>query len=120
MDVVLLRKDNRRVRRLVRLHEHLACGIAATCAASHLNEEVKCALGCTKIGNGERRIRIDDADQSDVRQIVPLRHHLSAHQDIYFPATDPVQDSLDLLAARHVAVEPRDPRCRKGDSEDLF
>src|SRR5207244_2753041 len=105
---------------VVCLYEDAPGRLAAPRAPGHLDEELERALRRAKIGDRERSVRADDADERDVRQIVPLRDHLRADEDVDLARTDAREDLLHVLAARDVAIEPRDPRLRERARERLL
>jgi hypothetical protein len=70
---------------LVRLNEHLSGVVAASRAPRDLAEKLERAFGRTEVGDEERRVRVDDSDQRDVRDVEPLRDDLSSDEDVDVP-----------------------------------
>src|SRR5215470_16682447 len=100
---------NRVMLRIKRLDEHAAGEIAAAGAACDLREQLKSALGGAKVGQAERGVGADYADQRDALKIVALGEHLRADQNIERAAREGAQRFLILaLGACGVAVEARD------------
>ena len=102
------------------MHEDAARRVSASRAPGDLNEELEGAFGGAKILDRQRRVGIDDADQRDERQIVPLRHHLRADENVDFACAHLREDLLDLLAARDIAIETSDPCLRKRLFQRVF
>ncbi len=67
VDVVARGERDRRVLGVPRLHEHAPGHVAAAGATGHLNEELECALARSKVGDAERGVGVDDADERHVR-----------------------------------------------------
>ena len=68
-----------------------------------------------KVGAAQCQIRSNYTNQSDVPlEIVSLRHHLRADEDVDFAARESAEHLLIFTLGSHrVAVEPRDARLRK-------
>src|SRR5438046_2104978 len=64
------------------LHEHLAFDVPAASPAGDLREQLKRALARAEVGLMQRHVRIDDADEGDVRKVQAFRDHLRADEDI--------------------------------------
>ncbi|MPN60959.1 hypothetical protein SDC9_208692 [bioreactor metagenome] len=79
-------KRDARVARRVRLHDHPPLGLITPGAARHLRNELECALGASKIGYKERRVRRDDAHKRHERKIEALGNHLRAYEYLSFTA----------------------------------
>src|SRR6266404_9160181 len=81
-EIVVPRKLNRRTKRRVGLDEHFAWRLAATGAAGHLREQLKCSLARTEVRQVQREIGVDDPNQSDIREMQAFRNHLRPDQDV--------------------------------------
>ena len=66
----------------MRLHDRLARLLAAAGAAGDLRQQLEGPLGGAEIGQAEADVGRDDADQRDAREVVPLRDHLRADEDV--------------------------------------
>lgn len=73
--------DRRRMRRECLYHD-LAFQISAACAAGDLGDELKRALAGAEIRHMQAEIRVEDADERDVREMKSLRDHLRAYQNV--------------------------------------
>src|SRR5450432_240401 len=82
VEVVAARVLDRRMERRERLHKNLALDVAATRAAGDLREQLEGALARAKIRLVQRGVRVNDADERDVRKMQPLRDHLRADEDV--------------------------------------
>ena len=120
VDVVACRQRDRRVLGVPGLHEDPPGHVAAAGAPRDLDEELEGALARPEVGDAERRVGVDDADERHVRQVVPLGDHLRPDEDVDLARAHPRQDRLDAAAAGHVAVEPRDARHRERRGERLL
>ena len=84
-----------------------AAALLAAGAPDHLVEQLKRPLGGARIAIAEAEIGIDDADQIEPREIMPLRHELRADDDIDAAFRDLVQfaahglDRGDEVARQH-------------------
>ena len=67
---------------IVRLHQHFAAQFAAPRATRHLREQLEGALRGAEVRQAERHIRADHAHQRDALEVVSLRHHLRAYEDV--------------------------------------
>ncbi|MNI57463.1 hypothetical protein D3C73_1125260 [compost metagenome] len=70
--------------RRIRLDQHLAWQRMPSCASGYLRQQLECLLRRPEIGQVERRISGDDANQCHIREIQSLRDHLCAEQHIGF------------------------------------
>jgi len=93
---------------LERLHQHPAAARAAAGPPGHLRDQLKRPLGGAEVGQVQRRVGIDHADERDVRKIQSLGDHLRPQQD----ADRAVAKPLERLAVRagvahRVGVHPQ-------------
>ncbi|MNS74343.1 hypothetical protein D3C72_1078170 [compost metagenome] len=78
-------------------------------------------LGGAEVVAEHGRVRMDDADQGHALEVVPLGHHLRAHQDVDLARVDFVEHRLrGALAARGVGVDPGDAGVWKTRGEGLL
>ena len=92
-----VRRDQRlhhRMLGLVRLQEADAAAFLAAGAADHLMQQLERALGGARIAVGEPEIGIDDADEVELREMVPLGDELRADDDVEAA----LRDVVELLA----------------------
>ena len=95
-----------------------AAALIAAGAADHLVEQLKRPLGGARIAIAEAEIRIDDADQIEPREIMPLRHQLGADDDVDAAFGDFVElaahglDRGDQVARQHHGARLRKQRGR--------
>ena len=89
------------------LDEHDAGGLAAPGASAGLGEQLEGPLGGAKIGQAQAHVGADDADQSDVGDIVTLGDHLRAHQDVIVAIAKRGQDGLVFALARTASRSSR-------------
>src|SRR2546425_7719392 len=69
----------------------------------------------------EPGVRVHHADHRDIREIQPLRDHLSAEEDVHVPPRHALEDPVVRpLRARRVEVHPRDPRRRKPQTHEML
>src|SRR5215472_8258269 len=81
-EIVVAGKLNRRAKGRVSLHEDFAWRFAAPGASGNLGKKLKCPFARTDIGEMQREIRIDDADECDVRKMQTFRDHLCADENV--------------------------------------
>ena len=93
--------------------------LAAPCPARDLREQLERPLGRAEVGQVEPGIGAQHADERDAGEVVALRHHLRADEDVDLATRDARQHGLGLRAARDVAIEPRDARLRKLERDRL-
>ena len=90
-----------------------AAALIAPGTADHLIEQLKSPLGGARIAIAQTEIRIDDADQIEPREIMPLRHQLRADDDIDAAFRDFIQlaahglDRGDQVARQHHGARVR-------------
>src|SRR5205814_975244 len=85
----------------------------ASSATSDLAHELERALGGAEVGKIDADIRIDDANQRDIREIESFRDHLRAEQDVDLAPADTIEDlRVRPFAARRIDVHARDA-CRR-------
>jgi fructose-1,6-bisphosphatase II len=82
VDVVPGRKRHSGVIRVPRLHNHPPRRVAAAGAPRHLDEELEGALARPEVGDAQRGVRVDDADDGHSGQVVALRDHLRPDEDV--------------------------------------
>src|SRR5437588_6176714 len=100
--------------RMIGLNQNAAGQVAAAGASSDLSYQLKGALGCAKIRQGQACVNRNHTNQSDVRKIMSLRQHLGPDEQIDFTFAE-VQQSLFELVPSHfgVAIDPAHPDLRK-------
>src|SRR5439155_18943443 len=96
--VVARERGEERVPGVAGLHQHLALLLAAPGAARHLRKDREQTLRRTVIGRDERRVGIQDADQSEAGEIVAFGEELRADQDIGLATLDALQRVRELSA----------------------
>ncbi len=90
------------------LHQHPAALVAPARAAGHLRDQVEGPLGGTEVGQVQRGVGIDHADQGHIGEVQSLGDHLRAQQDLHLAAAEGVQGLLVAAGALHgVAVHPQ-------------
>src|SRR3954468_18767823 len=67
---------------LMRLQETNAAARFAASAADHLMQQLEGALGGARIAIRQSQIRVDDADEIELGEMVPLGHELRADDDV--------------------------------------
>ncbi len=106
--------------RRVGLDEDLALRFAAAGAAGDLGEQLEGALGGAEVGQVEREVGIEHADQGDVGEVESLGDHLGADEDVELLAAEVAQGVAELVLALHgVGVHPGDAGGRE-DGADGF
>ena len=92
------------------LDDDFAADVAAAGAAGDLRDQLERPLARPEVRHGEPEVRIDDADQRDVRKVQPLRDHLGPDQDIELAAPEPLENHLVVVRAAHrVGIHAGDP-----------
>ena len=90
-------------------------------ATGDLGDELEGALGSAEIGQRQRRIAADHADERDVRIVEPLGDHLRAEHHLKLAAPKSAKRLLVILAAAHrVAIDTRVAKLRELPRELLF
>ncbi len=101
------------VTRHARLDDDFPALGSAARASRDLAEQLEAAFRRAEVGQVDADVRIDDADERDVREIEALGDHLGAEQDVDFAAAHAVEDvGVRPFAARGVDVHARDARVR--------
>lgn len=109
------------VRRVVGLDDDLSARLVAAGAARRLRDQHEAALRRAEVRHVEARVRADDADGRDVGDVVPLRDHLRAEQDVVLAAPKTLEDLLMReFRRRRVAVHADDARRRHERGELLL
>ena len=86
----------------------------------HLRQQLERALGRAEVRHVDGRIRADDADQRDIREIQSLGDHLRADQNVGVALPEVAHDAgMRALFRGGVAVHARDARCRE-HAQHLF
>src|SRR5471030_175294 len=121
VEVVAARVLDRRIKRRERLHKNLALDVAATGAAGDLREQLEGAFARAKIRLMQREVRVDYADERDVRKMQPFRDHLRADEDVGLARAKIAENfALIILALHRVGVHALDARLRKKFGERLL
>src|SRR5262249_20531630 len=87
--------------------------ISAAGAAGDLRQELEGPLAGAEVGQRQRAVGEEDADQRDAGEVVALGHHLRADEDVDLAARDLAEDAPEPSSAGGaggVAVEPGDAR----------
>ena len=80
-------------------------------ASRDLRDELACPFGGAEVGEVERRVGVDDADEHDVGEVEPLGDHLRADEDLDLAGAEGVERPLVAAAGAHrVGVHPGDAR----------
>jgi len=91
------------------LHDHAAGNDIPPGSSRDLGQELKRALGRTKVGHVEADVGRHHTDERHARKVVTLGHHLGADEDVEFAFAEVAQYAgHEPATARAVAVEPRD------------
>src|SRR5690554_6202975 len=91
---------------MARLDDHLAAALGATRAAGDLGDQLCQTLRSAKVATEQALVRIEDADQADIRKVVALGQHLGAEQNMPLAASRLVQQaSHGTLATGAVPVD---------------
>ena len=102
---------NHIVLRIIGLDDDAALLRMTARAAGRLRDKHETALSRPEVGQIEAGIGTDDTDRRDIWDIVPLRHHLRAEQDIVFLPAEFRQDFLmGKLRIRRITVHANDAR----------
>src|SRR6202011_5409614 len=80
----------------ISLQNYFARRVATPGASRNLGEELKRTLGGTKVRQPQSRIRAHHSDQRYAVDVMPLRNHLCAHQQIEFAFTQRVERALEI------------------------
>ena len=81
-EVVMSRKLDRRAKRRVGLDENFAYRFAAAGPAGHLRQQLESSFAGAEIGHMQSEIRIDDSNQSYIREMQTLGDHLRSNEDV--------------------------------------
>ena len=112
----------------------MALPFLAAGAADDLMQQLERALGGARVAVAEAEIGIDDADQIELREMVPLGHQLRADDDVDAALRDLVEllahplDRSDEIARQHqdarvgkqrrrLLLQPLDARARQATKE---
>ena len=82
-----------------RLHDRFACALAATGTAGDLREQLEGPLGCAEVREAEADIRRDHANQRHGREVMSLRDHLRADEDVELSRGKPREDARQRALA---------------------
>ena len=113
-DVVVPRERViQRVARITRLDHHFAGQARASGPAAHLHQLREKPFARPEIVGKERGIGVQHADQRHALEIVPLRDHLRADQDIHLARVHVRKQRLRAaFAARAVGIDAQHARTR--------
>ena len=96
------------------LNEHLALDIASPGPATDLGEQLEGALTRAEIRLMETQVGMNDAHQSDIREMQSLSDHLGAHQNINFANPEIGEDApIILLPLQGIRIHAFDPSVRE-------
>ena len=100
--------------RLVSLNNHPSGIVRAPCPARDLRNQLERPLRAAVIGQVQRHIRRDHADQRNLREIQPLRDHLCADHHVRLARSEPPEQLfVRVLFTGGVHVHAHRPRIRK-------
>ena len=83
------------------LHHDATAKRPATAAARHLRDKLAGAFGGAEVGQMERRIGVDDADEHHARKVEALGDHLRADKDVDLAGTKGVERLLVAAPGSH-------------------
>ena len=107
--------------RLVGLEQRAPGPFAATGTTDGLAEQLPGALRGALIGQVERDVRGDDADERHLRHVEPLGDEARADEDVAAALREVVDDAgRRALALDDVTVEARDAQLREADAQLLL
>ncbi len=105
LGVVPRGERDRRMPRMKRLDVHGSRRRAAAGPSRHLGEQLEGLLGRAEIREVQQRVRREDADRSDVREVVALRDHLRSDEARRAARLKIFDDGGGAAAPRGIAVE---------------
>src|SRR5690349_14866142 len=109
------------VMRMIGLNEYSAGAIATSGAAGNLSNQLKSSFCGTKIRQRQPGVDRDYAHERDVREIVTLREHLRADQQIQLAFFKVKQGLFEFApAGLRVAIDAADPQIRKALVQQFF
>ena len=77
-------------------------------------KKLKCPFGGTEIGEAQRHVSADHADQRDPVNVVTLGDHLRADEQIEFAIIERAQSAFEIIVtADSVAIEAGDAGLRE-------
>jgi hypothetical protein len=106
-------QTHRRMIWLVGLKDDFSRAVGAARATCDLCEQLKGPFGGAEIREGEALVGKGDADQGDPGDVVSLGNHLRTDEHIDFTAPQPIENPLDPITRRCIAIEPCDAGLRK-------
>ena len=107
--VVLGDGANDRVLGQIGLDDDLAGAVAAAGAARHLLQQIVGALPCSKIGQLEGKVGIDDAHERDLGKVETLCDHLGAQQHGAIGGIELLEQLfMRVLTARGIGIHAND------------
>ena len=103
------------------MDEDFAQQLPTASAAGDLGKQLKCAFASTVIRNVETKVGVEDANESDVREMQTFGDHLRADHDIVLPRLEIIERVLELILTAHdVSVDTCDFGVAKDFFEDAF
>ena len=95
--------------------------IAPPAPARHLRQDLEGPLGGPEVGDVQRCIGGDDADERNLREVVSLGDHLRADEDVDLPPVETPEDPFRIAPpGGRVAVHPGDAGLGEELSHLLF
>src|SRR4051812_14452782 len=91
LEIVVSKRTEERVTRVLRLHEHAAALLATSGATGDLGEDREQPLRGTIVGRYEGRVGVQYADQRETGEVVSFGEQLRADKDVGFAAADGIQ-----------------------------
>ena len=93
---------------VVGLEQHASGAVAAAGPPGDLEQQLGHALGGTEVDAEQPGVGVQDRDEGDVREVMPLREHLGAHHRVDLAGVHAIEQRLQRSApAGRVAVHPR-------------
>jgi hypothetical protein len=100
--IVRDQRASERMRREVRLHDHLAREVRATRATRHLEQERGEPLRRAEIAAVERVVGAEHADEREPGEIVSFGEHLRAHENVDFAGVNAIANARRRRPLRFV------------------
>src|SRR6202035_5667140 len=108
-EVVMARELDRRTERGRTLDEDFSSHVASPGAPGDLRQQLKRPLSSAKIWHVQADIRVDNANQRDVRKIKTLGNHLRPDQNVDFASSKRLQRlSIGVFPRHRIGVHSRD------------
>jgi len=110
-----------RVARKSGLDQHLADAALATRASGHLYHRLGKAFVAAEVGAKQALVRVDDADQRELREVMTLGEHLCADEDVGLAQSRLFENGIHCTAPLcAVAVDTEDGPPGKAPSKGVL